>query len=422
MQTSTPRVLLWAISFTCIVFSNRAHAACPELCDDNSNTGVGNFALGSLSGGSHNTALGYAALGSDDTGGENTAIGDFALATNHSGARNTACGVQALQANISGEFNTAHGFAALALNTASNNTAVGYEALTQNNTGGYNTAAGTLALSSNQSGGVNVADGYSALQANVGGFYNVGLGGFALGTNTGGSYNVATGANALYYNKGSNNTADGHQALQNNTNGANNVAVGFQAGNNLTSGSNNIVIGAGVLAVAGEGNTTRIGKSTQKKVFISGISGKTLANGVTVIINSTGQLGTIQSSARFKGDIKPMDKASEAILALKPVTFRYKEELDPDKIPQFGLIAEEVEKVNSDLVVRDEEGEVTSVRYEAVNAMLLNEFLKEHRRVQELETTVVRQEKKIDALTATVQKVGNQLDLSKSMRRVADSQ
>ena len=200
------------------------------------------------------------------------------------------------------------------------------------------------------------------------------------------------------------------------------MGLGYDAGYNLTTGSNNILIGAGVLGNSADANVTRIGKTTQKKVFIGGIYNKTVASGAGVIVNSSGQLGTVQSSARYKDDIKPMDKTSEAILALKPVTFRYKEELDPDHIPQFGLIAEEVEQVNPDLVVRDEDDKVNTVRYEAVNAMLLNEFLKEHRRVQELEATVVRQEKKIDALTATVQKVGNQLDLSKSMRRVADSQ
>jgi predicted ribosome quality control (RQC) complex YloA/Tae2 family protein len=110
------------------------------------------------------------------------------------------------------------------------------------------------------------------------------------------------------------------------------------------------------------------------------------------MIDSTGKLGTVVSSARFKNQIKPMDKASETILALKPVTFHYKEELDPDGIPQFGLIAEEVEKVNPDLVVRDEDGKVSTVRYEAVNAMLLNEFLKEHCTVNELKATAARQE------------------------------
>src|SRR5262249_30212088 len=152
----------------------------------------------------------------------------------------------------------------------------------------------------------------------------------------------------------------------------------------------------------------RIGKSgTQNKTFIAGISGKTVASGIGVIINSNGQLGTVQSSARFKTAIKQMDKTSEAILGLKPVTFQYKEELDPDGMPQFGLIAEDVEKVNPDLVVRDGEGKVMSVRYEAVNAMLLNEFLKEHRKVEEqntrltkLEAIITQQEKEIAALSS----------------------
>ena len=150
-------------------------------------------------------------------------------------------------------------------------------------------------------------------------------------------------------------------------------------GQNLTTGNNNIIIGANVLGVAGDANTTRIGNSTQTKVFFGGISGKTVANGVTVLVNTSGRLGTIQSSARYKEAIRPMDKASEAIHSLQPVTFRYKQELDPDSIPQFGLVAEEVEKVNPDLVARDDEGKSYSVRYEAVNAMLLNEFLKEHK-------------------------------------------
>jgi uncharacterized coiled-coil protein SlyX len=146
------------------------------------------------------------------------------------------------------------------------------------------------------------------------------------------------------------------------------------------------------------------------------------------MIDSTGKLGTVVSSARFKNQIKPMDKASEAILALKPVTFRYKEELDPDGMPQFGLIAEEVEKVNPDLVVRDEDGKVTTVRYEAVNAMLLNEFLKEHRNVTEqqstiaeLKTTVAQQQKQIEVLTATVQKVSNKLELSKAAPQLVEN-
>ena len=209
-------------------------------------------------------------------------------------------------------------------------------------------------------------------------------------------------------------------ALLNNHTGSSNIAVGSQAGANLTTGSNNIDIGA--LGSAGEANTIRIGKSgIETKTFIAGIRGATVANGVGVIVGTTGQLGTVVSSARFKEAIKPMDKASEAILALKPVTFRYKKELDPDKIPQFGLIAEEVEKVNPDLVVRDGDGKVNAVRYEAVNAMLLNEFLKEHRTVQ-------GQQKEIDALKtelkeqkALIQKVSAQIESSKPAPQVVNN-
>ena len=213
----------------------------------------------------------------------------------------------------------------------------------------------------------------------------------------------------------------------------NNIALGQNAGLHVTTGSNNVDIGNN--GVAGDTGVIRTGKaSAATATFIAGLSGKNVANGVAVIINSSGQLGTIQSSARFKDDIKPMDKASEAILALAPVTFRYKEELDPDKIPQFGLIAEQVEKVDPDLVVKDEDGKVSTVRYEAVNAMLLNEFLKEHRNVAEQQSTIAelkttvaqqqkqiaaqqataaQQQKQIEALTATVRKISDQNALSK---------
>jgi hypothetical protein len=211
--------------------------------------------------------------------------------------------------------------------------------------------------------------------------------------------------------------------------GANNVALGYRAGQNVTTGSYNITIGTGVLGQAGEANTTRIVKTTQKKTFIGGISGKTVPSGVGVIINSQGQLGTIQSSAQFKDDIKSMDKASEALLKLKPVTFHYKKELDPDKMPQFGLIAEEVEKIAPDLVVKNDEGKVSTVRYEAVNAMLLNEFLKEHAIVQRQKTEIAdlksmagKQQKQIEALTMAVEKVNDRIGLQKSAPRVTANQ
>src|SRR5439155_6440299 len=214
---------------------------------------------------------------------------------------------------------------------------------------------------------------------------------------------------------GNSNTASAYDERLNNTTGIGNIALGNFAGANLTTGDNNIDVGN--VGVAGESNTIRIGTiGTQTATYIAGIMGKTAPMGTPVFINANGQLGTTPSSVRFKDEIKPMDKASEAILALKPVTFRYKKEFDPEGVPQFGLVAEDVAKVNPDLVVRDAEGKVYTVRYEAVNAMLLNEFLKEHRKVEQLEVSVAQQQKgfesklaeqreQIKALTAGLQKM-----------------
>jgi len=197
--------------------------------------------------------------------------------------------------------------------------------------------------------------------------------------------------------------------------GNSNIAVGWNAGANLTTGSNNIDIGNN--GVAAESNTIRIGTSgTQTRTFIAGVNGAAVM-GAAVKVNAAGQLGTAPSSARFKDEIKPMDKASEAIHALKPVTFRYKKEIDSERIPQFGLVAEDVEKVNRDLVVRDKEGKPYSVRYDQVNAMLLNEFLKEHKKVEEQGAIIARQQKQIEALTAGLQKVSAQLEVSKPAPR-----
>jgi hypothetical protein len=354
------------------------------------NTAEGDNALFSLTFGSNNTAIGFDALANDGSGASNTATGYGTLYINTTGSDNTANGGSALQNNTTGNFNTANGA----------------ESLFDNTTGIQNTANGAFALESNTTGNSNTASGVFALGSNSTGSDNTAIGYVALNSSTTGSNNMASGFNALFSNTtGSNNTANGVNALFHNTTGKSNIALGASAGTNLTTGSNNIDIGN--LGVAGDANKIRIGKQgTQNATFIAGIFGATVANGVAVRIDSTGHLGTLTSSARFKEAIKPMEGASEAILALKPVTFRYKEELDPDKIPQFGLVAEQVEKVNPDLVVRDEEGKVNTVRYEAVNAMLLNEFLKEHQKVQELE-------KQIQALTATVQRVSDQIALGK---------
>jgi hypothetical protein len=315
----------------------------------------------------------------------------------------------------------ANGYAALFMNTAGNyNTANGVSALSSNRTSSNNTANGALALSSNTADN-NTATGFQALFGNTTGINNTAAGVDALHSNTTGNYSTASGQGSLYSNTtGRNNTAHGQNAMRNNTTGSFNIALGDNAGFNLTTGSNNIEIGN--RGLAGEGNVIRIGKQgTQTATYVAGISGATVAGGVGVIIDSTGHLGTVISSARFKDNVKPMDKASEAILALKPVTFRYKHELDPEGIPQFGLVAEEVEKVNPDLVARDAEGKVFTVRYEAVNAMLLNEFLKEHRKVEEQQTTIGKLKKGMEVLTAQlqeqaaqIQKVSAQLELSTS--------
>jgi trimeric autotransporter adhesin len=465
------------IALACLAFSPTASAADGGV--PNQNTAEGTGALSSLTTGANNTAAGFNALHSlatgsestatgslalfNDTFGTNTAYGFSALYTNTTGAFNTATGRNALFSNETGTNNTATGGAALFSNTvgsqntatgryalftsifAGDNTATGAFALTSNSEGFYNTATGSLALYYNNFGSNNTATGYLALFRNTTGSYNIATGNnaleenttgegntatglFALGGNTTGANSTADGVLALLSNTtGDNNTASGAFALQNNTTGSNNIALGNSAGINLTTGSNNIDIGA--LGLAGESHTIRIGRvGVHKAAYIRGISGVTVASGVAVIIAGNGQLGTVQSSARFKTDIKPMDKASEAILALKPVTFHYKQELDPDGISQFGLLAEEVEKVNPDLVVRDENGKVNTVRYEAVNAMLLNEFLKEHSQVQELKAIATKQQamnaqqqKQIEALTATVQKVSNQLEVNKAAQQVVAS-
>src|SRR5438067_10416746 len=326
--------------------------------------------------------------------GRNPAEGDSALFSLTMGFDNTAIGFDALYSNTTGNDNTAVGFEALVFNTTGNdNTANGVDALLSNTTGGSNTATGFEALENNTTGNDNTADGVNALFSNT----------------TGGS-NTASGVGALNFNTtGFFNTAMGDGALFNNTTGNNNIALGLSAGVNLTTGNNNIDIGNN--GVADESKTIRIGKQgTQRTTFIAGISGATVPTGVAVIVDSRGHLGTTTSSARFKNNIKPMDKASEAILALKPVTFRYKQDLDPRGIPQFGLVAEDVEKVNPDLVARDEQGKPYTVRYEAVSAMLLNEFLKEHHKVQEQETaitklksTVAQQQKDFQAAAARQQ-------------------
>src|ERR1700726_3348155 len=385
-----------------------------------SNTATGADALLNNTGNS-NTATGDSALRNNTSGSNNTATGLNALYSNQTGTDNTGNGVGALHNNTTGSFNTATGDSALHNNNGTGNTADGFDALHDNIYGYYNTANGFQALYSNTNGNDNTANGYQALYNNDGGG-NTANGFDALYSNTIGLDNTANGYRALYSSTGSGNTADGYQALNDNTTGRYNIALGILAGYNLTTGNDNIDIGN--VGVTGEGNTMRIGtEGAQTNTFIAGISGVTVAGGVGVIIDSNGHLGTVVSSERFKQDIHSMDKASEAILALKPVTFRYKHELDPEGIAQFGLVAEQVEKVNPDLVARAEKGQVYTVRYEAVNAMLLNEFLKEHRKVEQQEATIAKQQKQIEALTTGIQRVSDRLELSKTAPEiVADNQ
>ncbi len=350
---NTSQILIVSI-LVCLGFSPKAQAVSPPPDGGypGFNTAEGTNALKNLTTGSANTAVGWFSLLSVTSGSLNTAIGAGALLA-QTGGENTATGAGALLNDQNSVQNTANGAFALFSNTNANgNTATGYQALFQNNGEG------------------NTADGWKALHEN-----------------TTGSFNAAIGENAL----------------PNNTTGSNNTGVGFGAGNNVTTANNVICIGAA-------------GADVDNSCYIGQIFNATAAAGIGVFINSNGKLGTSTSSRRFKEEIKPMDKASEALFALKPVTFRYKKEIDPAGTSQFGLVAEEVERVNPDLVARDKEHKPYSVRYDQVNAMLLNEFLKEHRkneqqesRIEQQEAKIARQQKQIEALTAGLQEVGAQL-------------
>jgi hypothetical protein len=400
--TTTTRSLLIALMLLCPAAAGpqaQAVSPAPDGGYPANNTAEGASALFSLTSGISNTALGYQALYQNTTGNYNAAEGFRALSSNTSGAQNTATGYSALSSNITGSYNTANGVNALYANTiGSNNTASGLRALFGNGTGSENTAVGVSALQINDTG----------------------------------SQNTAVGVKTLFANRG----------------GSNNIALGYQAGAYVGGmyqpRDNNIEIGNGGNFF--DNNTTRIG-DVQTATFIAGIRGVTTgqADAIPVLIDSAGQLGTASSSRRFKKEIKPMDKASEAILVLKPVTFHYKS--DSTDTPQFGLIAEDVAAVNPDLVVRDKNGEIYTVRYDVVNAMLLNEFLKEHRKVEqqaremqeqqatiaELKSDAVKQEATISQLKkemetvvaclkkhdSRIQKVSAQIEVSEPFARTA---
>jgi hypothetical protein len=411
MKTTQLSQLILFVSLTCAV-SALAVDPPPDGGYPNFTTAEGEDALLSLTTGSANTGLGWHALYSNTTGKNNTAVGT------------------ALVANTSGNINTAVGGSALAANTTgSNNVGCGITALFNNTTGTSNVAVGGSAMLHNTIGDANTAIGPYTLETNTTGGQNTAVGNGAIGSNTTGFYNTAVGAGAL--------TA--------NTTGSHNIALGDFAGNTATAGESNIDIGNS--GAADDSGVIRIGEAgTQTTTFIAGISETPITGGIRVGITPEGQLGVKASSARFKEGIKPMDKASEAILALKPVSFRYKKALDPKGLPQFGLVAEEVAKVDPDLVVTDAKGKPFTVRYDEVNAMLLNEFLKEHRTVEEqgatlsavksgasdrdtkitrLEVTIAEQQKQIASLTeslkqqaAEVRKVSARLEAER--RLIAD--
>jgi hypothetical protein len=415
----TTSVFLVALLLGCFALPPRAQAVSPvpdggypnfttaegdgallSLTSGLANTAVGWFALSTATTGSFNTGVGAGALALN-TGDENTAIGTGALLLNTTGRDNTAIGAFALVNNVMGLFNTAVGDRALQNNTASGNTAVGISALQNNTTATGNTAVGDVALLTNTTGSNNTANGLATLTFNTTGTDNTAIGTLALQSNTTGDHNSAFGS----------------QALNGSTTGSHNIAVGADAGIAQTSGSSNIYIGD--LGTNGESNVIAIGSlptpgTSYSACFIGGIFNAISVVGTPVFCNSIGKLGTSTSSRRFKDSIKPMGQASETLLALKPVTFHYKKEIDPTGTSQFGLVAEDVEKVNPDLIVRDKEGKPYSVRYDQVNAMLLNEFLKEYRKVEQLE-------KQVAALSAGLQKVSAQLEVSKSARQVVEN-
>jgi hypothetical protein len=347
------------------------------------------FALLPVAQAGNNTAYGDGVLTNVTTGENNSGFGWAALFSNTSGAQNTAIGAGALVVNTTGTSNTAVGTAALLFNTSSNNTAIGAGALSSNTSGPVNTAVGVSALNSNTEGGGNTAVGNSAL---------------------GGS------------TTGHDNTAIGTGTLPNNTSGSRNTAVGNAAGFFVGTADDVICIGAA-------------GQNVSNSCYIGNIFGETSASGIPVIVNSNNKLGTTTSSKRFKENIKPMNKASETLYALAPVTFQYKKEIDPARTSQFGLVAEEVEKVSPDLVMRDADGAVYTVRYDMVNAMLLNEFLKEHRKNEEQGATITQlksmvekqeaanaqQQKQIEALTTGLQKVNAQLEASKPVPQMVNN-
>lgn len=386
-------------------------------------TGNGNTAYGynvlASNNGYYNAAAGYDALGSNTSGSENTAFGSYALDSNVSGDNNTAIGSSALNANTTGYANSASGYDALASNTIGfNNTASGYAALGSNKSGSNNTASGYDALQSNVSGSNNTASGYGALGSNSTGTYNTASGYEALYGDTGGVQNTAVGADTLLDNKnGEFNTAVGVGALKKSANGKYNVGLGWDAGSALTGGSNNVEIGSP--GVAADSGVIRIGTitnttSTQSAAYIAGIYGvKTGTAGMAVVIDSSGQLGTVSSSIRYKEDIQSLANEGERLLKLRPVSFRYKKaDALGEKPIQYGLIAEEVAKVYPELVVRNRAtGRIDGVRYDELAPILLKQVQRQTTDIRDLRQQIAE----LKAINQATQVTLRELERSKDL-------
>lgn len=304
-----------------------------------------------------------------------------------------------------GNFNTFLGLNAGNFTMAGDlNSGFGRDALSANTTGSFNTATGAFALQLNTTGDDNTANGEAALNKNDSGFGNTGTGSLVLANNASGSFNTASGRLALFANEtGDANTGLGANALANTT-GSNNIGIGLEGGADLTTGSNNICIGTSGLA--GESGTIRIGAGgRQSATFIAGIAGATSPGGVAVFVTGTGKLGTVTSSRRVKEDIREIGEESDGLMRLRPVAFRYKPEIDPTGLSQYGLIAEEVADVYPDLVVYDRDGKPETVRYHLVNALLLNEVQKQHRTAESQEKLIRQQKAELEGLKARLTKL-----------------
>ncbi len=400
------------------------------------NTANGANALYSNTTGIYNTANGLGALQSNTTGNGNSASGADALDSNSIGNYNTASGINALASNTTGSGNSANGAGALGSNTSgSNNTASGLSALSSNTTGYDNVANGVYALNSNTTGFNNVPNGFYALFSNTtgasnsangtGAMYsnttgssNSASGSWALQYNTTGSWNTASGRGALYYNTtGSNNTVLSY-AMVYNTIGNNNVAIGYGAGNNVVTGSNNIYLGGS--GTLDESSTMRLG-SAQTNTYIAGVYAQKTNNSaasVPVYIDSTGKIGTLPSSQRYKDDIRDMHEASRRLFELRPVTYHYKQAAaDGSKPLEYGLIAEEVAKVYPDLVVRGKDGQIETVQYHKLTPMLLNEVQRLNKAWQAEKERNVAQDRQLQAQTQTVAELKQQMSIVQAQAR-----